>query len=66
MSPDPRSRARHRHDTEHRLTHHRLTHDIDVWVVGPPVPAANKTTAATVSGGRRTAFATAEQGAADG
>jgi Pyridoxamine 5'-phosphate oxidase len=35
MSADPRSRAQHRRDTEHRLTH-----DIDVWVASASADGA--------------------------
>ena len=35
MSADPRSRARRRRDTEHRLTH-----DIDVWVASASADGA--------------------------
>jgi hypothetical protein len=35
VSADPRSRAQHRRDTEHRLTH-----DVDVWVASASADAA--------------------------
>ena len=35
MSPEPRSRAQRRRDTEHRLTH-----DVDVWVASASADGA--------------------------